>query len=566
MWNLGAAVRSIALLFFSLMVAGCSTFESGQLGTDATGATGPSTETAGGPSIEFSAVLLERMSALPEPSAVEDATLEAAAEPYLNRPVSLDDLRALGTEMEGIFRDAGYPYVRVVLPPQEILNGRVRFQIIEGWVEGVSVLGSSAIAKAQTEARLSALDGKGPLALDDVERTVAQLNDVPGLAARVSIARGKQGPGAMRLIADAERQDPRVLVNVQNFGSKNLGREGTTLFAHVPGWAPLGDELELAAFNTWESGEQVSGQIAYSRGLTVDGLSARVWASYAEAEPSGAVATLGSTSESLTAGIEATHPIYQRREKSLSGYLGFEAANLKGELFQGAVPLSKDETRTVYAGLEGDIAVDEWSFTGNVELRQGLRWFHASARGDANLARSEADPFTRVVSGELLTETPELWGLKAEIDLRGQWANAPLMAIEEFSFGNYTVGRGYDPGAAAGDSAIAAAITLSGFEQRFWNDRIGTELVAFYDIGRYWNEDTTGTPSRTLASAGGGVRLLFNNQVRADITYAHPLDQPRGLGESRPGGRVLFNITADAVQIWDDAATFVGGLGEDPAL
>lgn len=566
MWNLGAAVRIIALLIIGLIAAGCSTFELSQAGTQPSGPAAPAAETAGGPSIEFSAVVLERMSALPEPSAVDDATLEAAAEPYLNRPVSLDDLRALGTEMEGIFRDAGYPYVRVVLPPQEILNARVRFQIIEGWVEGVSVLGSSAIAKAQTEARLSALDGKGPLALDDVERTVAQLNDVPGLAARVSIARGKQGPGAMRLIADAERQDPRVLINVQNFGSKNLGREGTTLFAHIPGWAPLGDELELAVFNTWESGEQVSGQAAYSRGLTVDGLSARVWASYAEAEPEGAVATLGSTSESLTAGIEATHPIYQRREESLSGYLGFEAANLKGELFQGAVPLSKDETRTIYAGLEGDFSVDGWDFAGNVELRQGVRWFHASARGDSNLARSEANPFTRVVSGEFLTETPELWGVKAEIDLRGQWANDPLMAIEEFSFGNYTIGRGYDPGAAAGDSAIAAAVTLSGFKQQFWSDRIGAELVAFYDIGRYWNEDTTGTPARTLASAGGGVRLLFNNQVRADITYAHPLDQPRGLGETRPGGRVLFNITADAVQIWDDAATFIGGLGEDPAL
>lgn len=566
MWNLGAAVRSIALLFIGLIAAGCSTFELNQAGTQPATPAAPTAETAGGPSIEFSAVVLERMSALPEPSAVDDATLAAAAEPYLNRPVSLEDLRVLGTKMEGIFRDAGYPYVRVVLPPQEILNSRVRFQIIEGWVEGVSVLGSSAIAKAQTEARLSALDGKGPLALDDVERTVAQLNDVPGLAARVSIARGKQGPGAMRLIADAERQDPRVLINVQNFGSKNLGREGTTLFAHIPGWAPLGDELELAAFNTWESGEQVSGQVAYSRGLTVDGLSARVWASYAEAEPSGAVATLGSTSESLTAGIEAKHPIFQRRAEALSGYLGFEAANLKGELFQGAVPLSKDETRTIYAGLEGDFAVDDWSFTGHVELRQGVRWFHASARGDSNLARSEADPFTRVVAGEVLTETPELWGMKAEIDLRGQWANDPLMAIEEFSFGNYTIGRGYDPGAAAGDSAIAAAVTLSGFKQQFWRDRIGTELIAFYDIGRYWNEDTTGTPSRTLASAGGGVRLLFNNQVRADITYAHPLDQPRGLGETRPGGRVLFNITADAVQIWDEAATIIGGLGEDPAL
>ncbi len=564
---MGAPVRKIALLLMCLGVAGCGTLASLQGPAGVGAADAPATAARNGDaSIEFSSVLLERMSALPDPSPVDDATLEAAAVPYLNRPVSLEDLRSLGTEMEGIFRDAGYPYVRVVLPPQEILNGRVRFQIIEGWVEGVSVLGSSAIAKSQTEARLSALDGKGPLALDDVERTVAQLNNVPGLAARVSIARGKQGPGAMRLIADAERQGPRVLINVQNFGSKNLGREGTTLFAHIPGWAPFGDELELAGFNTWESGEQVSGQIAYTRGLTAEGLSARVWGSYAEAEPSGAVATLGSTSESLTAGIEVAHPLYLSREESLSGHLGFEVANLKGELFQGAVPLSKDETRTLYAGLEGEFSLDEWNFNGLVEVRQGLRVFDASSRGDPNLARSEANPFTRVVSGEFLTETPEFWGMKAEIDLRGQWANDPLMAIEEFSFGNYTVGRGYDPGAAAGDSVIAAALTLSGFKQQFWNDRIGTELVAFYDVGRYWNEDTTGTPARTLASAGGGVRLLFNNRVRADITYAHPLDQPRGVGESRPGGRVLFNITADAVQIWDDAAAFIGGLSEDPSL
>lgn len=567
---MGAPVRSFALLFTCLLTVGCGTLDpsTGQLGASDQLAPNEAPASSGdaAPSIVFSSVSLERMSVLPDPSPVDDATLQAAADPYLNRPVSLEELRLLGTRMEGIFRDAGYPYVRVVLPPQEIVEGQVRFQVIEGWVEGVSVLGSSPIAKSQTEARLAALDGKGPLSLDDVERTVAQLNSVPGLAARVSIARGKQGPGAMRLIADAERQGPRVLVNVQNFGSKNLGREGTTLFAHLPGWARYGDELELAAFNTWESGEQVSGQIAYSRGLTASGLTARVFGSYAEAEPSGAVATLGSTSESVTGGLEFAHPLYQRREETLSGYFGFEFANLKGELFQGAVPLSKDETRTLYAGLEGELAVDDWSFSGLMEIRQGLRVFDASSRGDSNLARSEANPFTRVVSGELTTQTPELWGIKAEIDLRGQWANDPLMAIEEFSFGNYTVGRGYDPGAAAGDSAIAAAITLSGFKQQFWDDRIGTELVAFYDIGRYWNEDSTGTPARTLASAGGGVRLLFNSRVRADITYAHPLDQPRGFGEVRSGGRVLFNITADAVQIFDDAAAFIGGLSEDPSL
>ena len=34
---------------------------------------------------------------------------------------------------------------------------------------------------------------------------------------------------------------------------------------------------------------------------------------------------------------------------------------------------------------------------------------------------------------------------------RGQYAWKPLLSFEEFSAGNYTVGRGYDPGALLGD-------------------------------------------------------------------------------------------------------------------
>ena len=515
--------------------------------------------------IVFSSIQIERVSELPEISPVEDADLGVVAEPYFNRPVSLDDLRQLGTDMEAVFRDAGYPYVRVVLPPQEIVDGSVRFQVIEGWVEGISVLGSSVTAKGQVQTRLSELNGKGPLSLQDVERTVALLNRVPGLTSRVSIARGNQGPGAMRLIADAKRDDPRVLLNIQNFGAKSLGREGTTLFTHIPGWAPYGDELEFAVYNTWEPDEQLSGQVSYLRGLTAGGLTAKIRGAYAQAEPSGAVATLGPSSDSITGGIEISQPIFLTREDSLSAYAGFDYADLNGELFQGTVPLSEDKTRVFYAGLEGEAVWDGWTVSGLVEGRQGLSWLDASAKGDVNLARTQANPEAHLARGEFTVVSPALWGMEAELKVKGQYATDPLMAIEEFSFGNYGIGRGYDPGAAAGDSAIGGALTLTGFNQQFWGDRVGAKLLAFYDVGRFWNEDSTGVPARTLASAGGGFRFVLNEMVRADLTYAHPLDQPQGLGESRPGGRVLFSITADGMAFWDELATLIGDLDADPA-
>lgn len=556
-------MRIIALLAIGLLVAACSGVGSTP-GPGSAVSSAPSTGTSTG--IIFSQIELERLSDLPDASPVSDEQLLAVAQPYFDRPVSLEELRQLGTEMESVFRDEGYPYVRVVLPPQEVANSTVRFQVVEGWVEGISVLGGSVTAKGQAEARLLDLNGKGPLALADVERTIALLNRVPGLTSRVSIARGTQGPGAMRLIADATRKDPRVLLNVQNFGAKSLGREGTTLFAHIPGWAPYGDELELAVYNTWERDEQLSGQASYMRGLTSDGLTVKVRAAYAEAEPSGAVAILGPSSESLTGGIEFAQPIYLTREDSLSAYVGFDYADLNGELFQGTVPLSEDKTRVLYAGLEGEAVWDGWQLSAQVEGRQGLSFFDASAKGDANLARTQANPEAHLARGELSVTSPTFWGFEAQLELKGQYATDALMAIEEFSFGNYGVGRGYDPGAAAGDSAIAGAFTLTGFNQQFFGDRVGAKLLGFYDLGRRWNEDTTGVPARTLASAGGGVRLVFNEMLRADLTYAHPLDQPQGIGESRPGGRVLFSITADGVAFWDELISLVGELDAEPAL
>ncbi|MBI1261873.1 MAG: hypothetical protein GC184_09125 [Rhizobiales bacterium] len=503
------------------------------------------------PTLLFTGIALERLSTLPNPTQVSDDTLRAVADPLLGKEITVDDLRALATKMEGKFRSAGYPYARVILPPQKVENGIVRFTVVEGWIEETAVVGPTSTQTVQTELRLKHLDKTGPVRLDEIERTVALLQRVPGLSARVSIARGTGGPGAMKLVADAKAKEPKVLLNVQNFGSHSLGRVGATVFAAIPGAAPLGDEFQFAGYNTFDYKEQSSLQAIYQRGLTMDGLTGRIAATYARAKPSGPVAVLGLASQSETFDASLSYPLYLRRRSSLDASFGLAYANFTGELFQGAVPYSDDRTRTLYLGVDAKTKFDGWTVAGGTQLRYGVNLFNGSKTGDSNLARPEGEPDAFYSLANLNISAPSFYGVRLKSRLEGQYSARPLMAVEEYSFGNYTIVRGYDPGAAAGDSAVAMALDASAFHQTFWEERVGAELTGFYDVGRYWNHDSTGTRDRTISSVGGGVRVTFSGLMRADLTYAVPLAAPLGQGESKPVPRLIFSITTDTMTLWD---------------
>jgi hemolysin activation/secretion protein len=505
-------------------------------------------------------IIIERVSELPQQSAVTDDKLLAAADGKLGTDVTLEELRGIATGMERIFRDEGYPYVRVVLPPQRVEAGTVRLQVIEGQIEGVVVLGSSPTAKRQAEAQLARLNGLGPVPVSEVEQVVTALSDVPGLNARVSLARGTEGPGTMRIIAEAEREDPRFLINAHNWGSENLGREGVTGLVRVPGLALFGDEFQASFFTTREWGEQFVGQLAYERTLTSGGLKVRMEGTYGQAEPSGTVATLGATTESVTANLEVSHPIYRDRDLLVDLYGGLDYANLKGELFQKTVLLSDDRTRVAYLGAEAEAEIDGFSARGHIEARKGVGILRASKKGDRTLARTEARPNAWSLLGEVNVTTPSFQTLRLDVTARGQHARDPLMAVEEFSFGNYTIVRGYDPGAATGDAAIAVAAEIAGLGYRPFNSRTHVEFFGFFDVGEYWNRDRLAVQNRTLASWGTGVRINIDDYARAEFTYAEPLREPLGLNEGVPGPRVLFSLTTNVGQLAKDAYQTVADL------
>jgi hemolysin activation/secretion protein len=130
---------------------------------------------------------------------------------------------------------------------------------------------------------------------------------------------------------------------------------------------------------------------------------------------------------------------------------------------------------------------------------------------------------------------------------RAQISSAPLFSIEQFAAGNYTIGRGYDPGTLTGDSGV-------GFQAELRYDRfgilpkyqVGVQPYAFVDTEWLWNRGTpSGFDPQQLTSVGAGTRISWADKARLDVTVAVPV---RDVGPVQSGDvRVLVSLTTRLV-------------------
>ena len=115
---------------------------------------------------------------------------------------------------------------------------------------------------------------------------------------------------------------------------------------------------------------------------------------------------------------------------------------------------SRPTSRQAYTAAE-----PPWHFTSLIELRQGFHGLGAtrdcgptgstaSVPATCRRAGSTATP-TRPSSATPVMASSARPKLTLALGARAQYAWKPLLSFEEFSAGNYTVGRGYDPGRAA---------------------------------------------------------------------------------------------------------------------
>jgi hemolysin activation/secretion protein len=128
--------------------------------------------------------------------------------------------------------------------------------------------------------------------------------------------------------------------------------------------------------------------------------------------------------------------------------------------------------------------------------------------------------------------------------MRGQYAWHPLLSFEQFSVGNYTVGRGYDPGTLLSDRGWGTQ-----GEIRFGTTVPKTPVKPALEAYLFWDHAKVNSLERLfvvdqpgkLNSVGGGARISFN-RFAVDAGLAVPLSRV-GIPARKPDPRFLISLT-----------------------
>ncbi len=491
--------------------------------------------------------------------------LRPAYAPYLGGEHPVAVICEIRDRAATILRDAGY-IASVEVPEQRIADGNVRFQVLMAKLTEIRVRGDAGRAERTIAGYLEKLTRDEVFNRYTAERYLLLAGDLPGYDVRLALrsAGGERGEvvGEVTVLRSAGIVD----FNVQNYGSPELGRWGGLLRGQFFGLTGLGDRTSIALFSTAEFSEQQTLQLGHdfrvgSEGLTLSGQFTYAWASPDLGDPA-----IDIDARTLFATAEASYPFLRTQARTARAALGFDFVDQDVQF--NDLALSRDRLRVAFARLDFDSAGMDftmpgfspaeppWRLGASVELRQGLGILGASegcgpalarctAPGAIPPSRLEADPSATVIRAEAYGEYRPVPRVTFALGVRSQYSNDALLSFEEFSAGNYTIGRGYDPGTLLGDSGI-------GFQaEGRWGsvipanpDAIAAQPYVFLDQAWVWNEDRLFVPAgrQSLTSVGGGVRASLGDRLRLDVAFAVPLDRA-GLQTSRPDPRLLVSLT-----------------------
>ena len=449
---------------------------------------------------------------------------------------------------------AGY-IASVQIPPQAIETGELKLEVITAKIIEVRVRGDAPPYRRTLEGRAELLKSLDPLNQRDAERILLAASDIPGLDVQLSLSPAGTKVGEVIGELTVIYRPYSVIANVNNAGSRELGRE--IGYARVETYGLLGnqDVTYFGASASRDLKEQRVLQFGHGGALGFGGTRFEGSVLHAWSRPN--LEQIDIRSKSLIAALVLTKPLIRARRTRLDVGTGFEFIEQRTRVYNDgdSSALNRDKLRIAFARVDGEMrnfssgGGDAWSLLASLELRQGLSVFGATKAESISPSgytpsRFQGDPTAFVARSGLdgLINFGSRLGLHGRV--RGQWAQNPVLNFEEFSLGTLTVGRGYDPGSNSGDRALALRV-----EPRLmlWqSNAMRLDSFAFGDRVYLWNLDPNALENkRRIDSVGGGLRALFQGFGYAEVMYARPLDKVLLVPDAkRAPARLLISITA----------------------
>lgn len=495
------------------------------------------------------------------------SAIEEALARYVGPDKTLEDVEEARNAVQELYASDGFLTVAVTIPQQTLAGGIVRLDVIEARIGDVAVTndGIDWFGEAQVRRALRHTVPGAVLRREDLEDDMLRANAYRDLRVRPRLEGGDE-PGGVDVELVAEDRIP-LHVDVE-FNNR-----------HTPGSPKLRQSVGLTYSNLWRLGHEAGVRYEFSPN-PAEFDDVQIWAGtyrapmpwnerdslllYAAKSDTtsnviGATGGLFALGDGLNVGARyrlALPDLPGLVEHSLT--FGIDRKDVTNTVAQGSLSI---ETPLLYYPLTfswDGARLGDHSFS---TLRLGASfnrtgWFGGDEKDQFQVNRGGPDPDDRVDGDyELYSLTlahaarlPAILGTLAAGRLvplpeperpfdedwsfgflvRGQVADQPLVATEQFGAGGVETVRGFLDREFVGDDAYNFQVE---FRTPSWRGVFGglleerIQAVAFYDVARLWLQDdatNTETTDLRIQSVGFGLRATIFERWRGEVMLGFP--------------------------------------------
>ena len=420
-----------------------------------------------------------------------DERLRRVVADSIGDALDLAGLQALANRLSRFYRDQGYPFALVLLPPQDLSGGNLRLRVVEGRYDRARTSGPEPLASA-LQPWLAPLKPGAPIASAPLSRRLLLIGDLPGVGVEPVMRPGRR-PGTGELEVRV-RPTARVtgLIGADNHGNRFSGEYRGRAGVAVNRLLTVGDRLDVSALYTSE--DTWLGSLAYALPLGTSGLSGEL--SYARNDYTLGKGFEGYTGQADVYAARLRYPLLRGQQSNLTLFGGLRYKELEDDIDLFDYRKATD-SRALPVGLNFDardglgLGGITW---GRLTLTPGRIEIDQSVLGDRDYGFTTValDVSRRQALGN---------GFDLYARFNGQWADRDdLDGSESFYLGGPDAVRAYPVGEGSD-----ARGWLTQLELRYRAGR-GAAPFIFFDSGRTPNGGVDEGEERAVSGAGVGLR------------------------------------------------------------
>ena len=443
---------------------------------------------------------------------IDDATLAPILEVGDGLEVTLGILHLIAQKINSLYAMEGYVLTRAYIPEQEIENGVVTIQVVEGSLGKIEVSGNEKFQREGIEARLQPLLGDPALKESTLEKYLLGLNAIQGLKVKAVLKPGEVFGTSDLTVETKESRTFRIAFDADNFGSRFTGEQRYGLTGEAGSLLVLGDRLSIRGVKSNDDQDFINP--SYSIPIGPYGTTATVSYIFTEFNLGGELAVLNAGGQANIFTVDVSHSLFQTRSSEFHLSLGGEIRDFENEL-AGAVS-SDDKLRDAYLSAGGFFKDPLRARTFyNLRLQQGFGESDVSdplnsrfqGRGDALVSSFDVTRYQSTFVGKTYLR----------VMAKGQIVSKRVLSPDQFAIGGFGSVRGYPLAEAAGDNGFIVSaelvvpfpfkVTVIKSPRKIQLDQM-LSFFAFLDHGHVHIKDRQpGENDRELNGVGLGMHL-----------------------------------------------------------